>query len=459
MKRFSQQLNNKAKNISLNMAEKRELRERIVSYMEYHPLPSAIKRETAVISGQEEHFILFNFNKWRFLRWSGSLALLLVVSVSYLAEKAIPGDVLYAVKVGFNEELRSTMAISSYEKVVWETERLNRRIAEARLLAEEGKLTHEVEAGVASAILQHSDNARREIEHLKLSDKDEATLASIGLTTALDVQSESLDRGQVGQVEGTDQSTNLIKAAITQTQNAELLSQDNELPSYNKLIAKVESETTRAHELLKGVTTYATEVEQGDIKKRLDDIDKRISTAMATAEADEQAAKQGLVNALQQTHRLIVFMTNIDVRSSLTVEDLVPNTLTIEERFAALRLQVKETEGLIEKVEIALSTSTASSVDQVVVEKVLPAIEKSKATIVTLNESLLTSDEAKLESLETMSLDTHSTISDVVTSLKLNVNEVKSEVVKPVASTTPEIIEETETESTQATTSEESLEV
>ena len=237
--------------------------------MEYHPLPTVHKVETAMVSGQEEHFILFNFNKWRFLRWTGSMAVLLVVSISYLAEKAIPGDALYSIKVGFNEEVRSTMARGSYEKVVWETERLNRRIAEAQLLADEGRLTHEVEAEVASAIKVHSDNARREIENLKLSDKDEATLASISLTTALDVQSESLDRrDDVNQVEGvTSQSTDLIKAVLTQTQNEELIAQDNELPSYDKLIAKVESETTRAHELLKGVTALRDNCRAGRYPK------------------------------------------------------------------------------------------------------------------------------------------------------------------------------------------------
>jgi len=428
MKRFSQQFNKKAKDICLNLVEKRDLRERVVSYMEYHPLPNVYRGETAMVSGREEHFILFNFNKWRVLRWSGSMALLLVVSISYIAENAIPGDTLYAIKVGFNEELRSTVTRGSYEKVVWETERLNRRIAEARLLADEGRLTQEVEAEVVSAIKLHSDNARREIEHLKLSDKDEATLASLSLTTALDLQSVSLNRRDNGnQVEGASQSTDLIQAVLTQTQNAELIAQDNELPSYNRLIAKVESETTRAHELLKGVTEYATTVEQSDIKKRLDDIDKRIATAMALFESDELAAKQGLVNALQQTNRLIVFMTNIDVRANLTIEELVPNTLTTEERFGALQLRVQQTDSLIELAEIKLSTSTATSVDESVIEKVLPAIENSKVTIANLKELLLISDGAQLETMEALALDAYNIISDVVSLLQIQEREVLRE--------------------------------
>lgn len=454
MKRFSQQFNKKAKDISLSAVENRELRNRVISYMEYHPLPSALKAGAVIVSGQKEHFILFNFNKWRVLRWSGSLALLLVVSISYIAEKAIPGDVLYAIKVGFNEELRSTVTLGSYEKVVWETERLNRRIAEARLLADEGRLTQEVEAEVVSAIKLHSDNARREIKRLKLSDKDEATLASLSLTTALDLQSVSLNRRDNNKVEGEAQSTALIQAMLTQTQNAELIAQDNELPAYNRLIAKVESETTRAHELLKGVTTYASTVEQGDIKKRLDDIDKKIITAMASVESDELAAKQGLVNALQQTHRLIVFMTNIGVRDNLTIEELVPNSLSIEDRFLALRLRVQQTEDLIEISETALSTSTATSVNESVKDKVLPAIASSKAAIASLKESLLNNDESQLEAMEALVLDSYSIIFDVATLLELKVGHISTVLENDIDGK-----EEVSVDLDIATTTEEDLEV
>jgi hypothetical protein len=46
MKRFSEQLHKEAKkSVKLQKAEKNELRERLVSYMEYHPLPAEMKPE------------------------------------------------------------------------------------------------------------------------------------------------------------------------------------------------------------------------------------------------------------------------------------------------------------------------------------------------------------------------------------------------------------------------------
>ncbi|MEZ4200705.1 MAG: hypothetical protein R3B69_03975 [Candidatus Paceibacterota bacterium] len=99
----------------------------------------------------------------------------------------------YPVKVGFNEEVRSTLALSPYQKVEWETTRLERRIAEARLLASEGKLTPEVEAEMAEAVKAHNDAAQKEIASIRATDSEEAALASIALSSALTVQSESLE--------------------------------------------------------------------------------------------------------------------------------------------------------------------------------------------------------------------------------------------------------------------------
>lgn len=445
MKRFSEQFNKKAQSTRLSAGEKRELRERLVSYMEYHPLPAELKQATPshfIVSGQE--FILFNFNKWRALKWSSAVALLFVVSISYLAEKAVPGDALYAVKVGINEEVRGTLARSSYEKVVWETELLNRRISEAQLLADEGKLTKEVEEDVVLAVIEHSENARKEIENLKLSDKDEATLASISLNTALDIQSISLSHREETGVEG--ESTERIVAILSATQAAQPAVEETELPAYDRVLGKVESETTRAYELLKNIDDSATPEEKNDVTNRLGDIDTRIAAAMILVESDEIAARKDLVFVLEQIHKLISFMTNIDVRNNLTVDDLVPDVLTKEQRLAIVREQITSTESILAEVLDKVGTTTSSNIDSVEpekIEKINLGITKTRDNLSQLT-NLLTETEPNIENLESISTEAYSMISDVALLLEIRVSE---EVVVPIETeiTEPVLPEETST--------------
>ncbi len=416
MKRFSEQLKKRSDSIRLNTAEKRLLRERVISYMEYHPMPAQSKKEDFIEVSNEQTFKIINFNIKRFLQLSGSFVLLLALGVSYLAERAIPGDALYSIKVGFNEELRSTLARGSYEKVVWETERLNRRLAEARLLANEGRLTEEVEAQVASAVKVHSDNARKEIENLKLTDKDEATLASIELTTALDVQTTSLRNR--GDSEPDSQSTALIETVLTESQAAEITSEEDNLPAYDRLMAKVESETTRAHELLKGVSKSATKEEQSDITRRLEDIERKMLSAMELFGTDEVAARHGLIEVLQQTHRLIIFMTNIDVRINLTVNEIVPVTLTNEERLTQIKKQTNETKALIGLINDTLEASSSVKFDLNIINKVRPAIDQSSTSVQKI-ESLLGEEPIDIDTTETLSLEAYNLAFDAAQLLSL----------------------------------------
>jgi hypothetical protein len=449
MKRFSEQLNKKAQSIRLSKDEQLELRERLVSYMEYHPI-GGVQSKSVVVN--HEPVLVLNFDIKRILQWSGVAAVVIVSGVSYIAERAVPGDALYAVKIGVNEEIRSTLARSSYEKVVWETERLNRRIAEARVLADSGRLTTEMETKMAEAVRSHSDKAKKEIENLKLTDADEATLASIELSTALDVQSASL---RVRQSQSPETGSLIEDAILASLASDTPLTEEN-LPAYERLMARVELETTRAQELLSGVNSAASEEEKVDIARRLSDIDRNVTEAMGVAETDNLPARKLLVEALQKTHRLIVFMTNIDVRVSLKVDDIVPVVLTKEERIELVTKQVEETKTVLLLADEYLAATTTELAIEIK-EKVEPALARTKEILVEV-ETALASGTEDVAGLETLVTEAMGLSSDIVKLLELKIEPVEvkvEEVVKPVetievpteviedeqGSTTPEVTE------------------
>ncbi len=429
MKRFSEQLKKKADTIRLSTQERRDLRERIVAYMEYHPRAVKLLDKSAAREVVSTRLELKKINFWKVLPWSGAVFGVFFFTLVMLAERTVPGDMLYAVKVGFNEELRSTLAFTPYEKIVWETERLNRRIAEARVLADKGELTEKVEAEVAAAVLTHSENARKEIALLKQTDKDGAVLAALQFNTVVEMQVTALQQA-TGGAAAEAAVASPIKIALSGLSIAsEDATEAATLPAYDRLMARVEQDSMRAHELLLTINEIITTEEQADIKRRLEDIDRSVAVAMSKASEDELVARAELVSVLQRTQRLIVFMTNIDVRRTLTVEEIVPVARTAEERNKAVQTTASEIMRLVELAEAEMATTT---VEASLLEKLLPALAEGK-TIASTSLANTAFTEEELPSVEQQVSYALVLVTDVVVALGLNPNKAQEtvEVVNP----------------------------
>lgn len=414
MKRFSEQFKKQGDRIIMRASEKEELKARVVSYMEYHPLQKEISVKTTSLKQSTESivsepFFAIPFNKIYVRSFAGVFAMFLIVGVPFVAEQALPGDVLYPVKVQFNEELLSTLSFSPYAKVEWETQRLERRISEARLLASEGRLTDAAQADFAQAVKVHTDAAQREIAVLRASDSDSAAIAEIAFASALAVQSQVLE----GRIEhgadtlGNNEGHSVLALAevVAQARTNAESAQTGSQPSYDKLLAAVEEESTRAYELFASVKSSASSEEITDVERRLSDIERKRQEAIArkdgkateneiatlalsasiskqssavqsatlssnadvalssssltmvsdtkdapvmktSAVADtvqteeegepvvpsEEDAIMVLRVALTDIQKLLSYLTNIDVRENVSIEELVPVTPTTEER-------------------------------------------------------------------------------------------------------------------------------
>ena len=412
MKRFEEQIKKQSQSIHLRGGEQRDLRERVVSYMEYHPIPgSSWSNQMAPVSTGAWSAVLRYVPVKLF---AGVTAALIVVAVPVLAERAVPGDMLYSVKVGFNEEVRSTIARSPYQEIEWETERLNRRLAEAQLLAREGRLTEEHEERVAQAVRNHSDAARDSIERLRANNADDAALAEITLAALFDVHSAVLHAFNATTSTSTQRQNRIAEAIANSRDDAERREAAGERPSYQGLLARIETETNRAYQLFAQTAASASEDDLESMSRRLDDVDRKVQQGIVAHEAgDDMAARTLLSEALTSTRKVISFMDNLEVRRSVALDLLVPVEYTVEELIAALQAEI---DAVTIQYEYLHSIALAGDdTEAVTIEKLdgIPAVIASSTAAVTAGDVVAARDYVQIAQTNIQEIADHLAVTDL----------------------------------------------
>lgn len=356
-KRHTTTLELYAKTLRMRAAEKRALRERLVSYMEYHPSRvSLLEADAAPVESpfsalSNDSFVTLRFSSWQFRTAFSFFALVLMVGAPLVAERTVPGDMLYPMKVRVNEEVKASFAWSPAEKIAWQAERMERRISEARLLAKEGNLTSEAEAAIALTVREHAENASREIAELRTTDAEGAAVAQVALKSTLEVQTAIL----ATESGSTTSSTTIDSLAATVKDVQEGVGAHEpafEPLSYERMAALLESETTRARELNASLKKGIKEATQKDIERRLTDIERSIAESRIMQKADQSIQALELQRTiLFDIQKLIAYMSDIEVRESISLEKIVPMKLTAEEKLIIVssELETLKNDALVVK--------------------------------------------------------------------------------------------------------------
>ncbi len=142
------------KGVSLSAREKLQSKEVLEEFMAFRP----IRAKASVPTGS----LFFFFHPMPMV------ALLLVVvmttSTAAAAEGALPGDLLYPIKVHVTEEVRAVIAIQPTAKASWAIERAERRLDEAAQLSTENRLDDSKRAELALAVETHVQTAEALVE-------------------------------------------------------------------------------------------------------------------------------------------------------------------------------------------------------------------------------------------------------------------------------------------------------
>lgn len=105
--------------------------------------------------------------------------------LSYAAEKALPGDSLYAVKTQFNENLQSFLTFSPQSKAKLEAALAEKRLVEAQKLAATDRLSPANDTQLQQSFQQHSNEFKKTVQSIGTNEPDAAISLSNDFQTAL----------------------------------------------------------------------------------------------------------------------------------------------------------------------------------------------------------------------------------------------------------------------------------
>lgn len=176
-----------AKDIRMSKDEKATIRESVLNFIYQNPV------RTEMMPRLSNWSTMFHYK----LNYLSIMTILLIISLMFgsgmglAAEKALPGDSLYPVKIGFNEEVRGWLSISEEAKANWEVERVQKRLEEAELMASQGSLDAETRAVIEANFQAQSEKVKDRIA--KFENKDNFN-AAVGVSSNFEVALRAHER-------------------------------------------------------------------------------------------------------------------------------------------------------------------------------------------------------------------------------------------------------------------------
>lgn len=176
----------------LTEEERAEMRARLKLFMAEHPVRRTFVERLFVKAPSAMPGVTF---------MRPAVALLLIVlliggGTTYTAADALPGDVLYPIKVSVNEPIAGAFALSPEAKAQWEATLAARRLEEAGALALQGRLTEDARLALEERFEKHTAQFEKNTSRLAVAEEkldvaaDTQSFMEVSLKAHADVLTE-----------------------------------------------------------------------------------------------------------------------------------------------------------------------------------------------------------------------------------------------------------------------------
>ena len=262
MEHIIKQLKKGAKHTRLSVAEKAEMKSALLRHVKINPVRNEIferqqfvKRYGIILSP----FQINNLRNKKTMPILVILGLLMGGSASFAAENALPGDVLFPVKVHVNESVRGAVAVTPKAKAEWGIRLVERRLEEVEELATKIDVSEEVRQIASANLGEYTERVHGRIAKFEEDDdSDDAILTAGELADMLRTHEEVL-AGLSTQVAGavatstgaTMATTTAVVATSTTSVNTALTAGSQSLESILSQLREGRGHAEKKHKELK----------------------------------------------------------------------------------------------------------------------------------------------------------------------------------------------------------------
>ena len=171
----------------------------------------------AQISPKQSPYFIFSFQFMQ-ARILAPLAVVLVVfaggGTAAAAQGALPGDVLYPVKISVNEAVEAALATTPVARAEVSVKHTVRRVEEAEVLAARGELTAETGEKLAATFEVHAQSASELADKVEAEDPAAAESLRTKLESSLSAHGEILAMLTVGGAAANQEGTGAVAARV-----------------------------------------------------------------------------------------------------------------------------------------------------------------------------------------------------------------------------------------------------
>lgn len=167
MDNIIKQLKRGAKHTRLSVEEKATMKSTLLQHIATYPISENLFQDRGIPSP----FSIRNFRNKKTLSVFIIGGLFLGGSMSFAAENTVPGDILYPVKVHFNEPVRGAIARTSKAKAEWGVRLVERRLEEVEKLAVKTDAHQEAKDTARANLGKYTERVKKHIAKFE-EDKD-----------------------------------------------------------------------------------------------------------------------------------------------------------------------------------------------------------------------------------------------------------------------------------------------